>query len=181
MTPTVDVIFTTHFIQAVLLLTDAIFLSMSTPSPKVYVGYRDFRDQCGHSVSLKDVGPHLNRNHDFILPGLSGGRAWCLMIDSSFRLMTLLGAVLWSCLAGASAVLADHNITVDNADAQVMYTGAGAWTHGDVSAPFSPQSTFDSLFMVPQNMFTDSILPRVLLPQQGRPHRSSLTARPCTS
>jgi hypothetical protein len=53
--------------------------------------------------------------------------------------------VLWSCLAGASAVLADYNITVDDSDPRVQYTGS--WSHGSVSAPFSPPSTFDSSFI----------------------------------
>ncbi len=41
--------------------------------------------------------------------------------------------VLWLWLAGASAVLADRNITIDDFDLQIMYTGP--WRHENVSAP----------------------------------------------
>ena len=48
--------------------------------------------------------------------------------------------VLWSCLAGALAVLADRNITVDDFDPRIVYTGP--WKHENVSAPLpSPTST----------------------------------------
>lgn len=48
--------------------------------------------------------------------------------------------VLWSCLAGAFAVLADKNITVDDFDSRIVYTGP--WMHENVTAPLScPPST----------------------------------------
>jgi hypothetical protein len=61
--------------------------------------------------------------------------------------MTLLRAVLWSCLVSASAVLADYSITVDGTNGQAVYAPAGAWQDLEVSAPFSPQSTCDSSFI----------------------------------
>jgi hypothetical protein len=52
---------------------------------------------------------------------------------------------LWSCLASASAVLADYNITIDDTNAQIQYTGV--WAHEAVNAPFSSPSTFYSSFI----------------------------------
>jgi len=54
--------------------------------------------------------------------------------------MILNNFVLWSCLAGALAVLADRNITIDDLDRRVVYRDS--WNHDNVST-LTTLSTFD--------------------------------------
>jgi len=42
---------------------------------------------------------------------------------------------LWSCLAGALAVHAIKNITVDDFDPRIVYSNASGWTHENVQYP----------------------------------------------
>jgi len=63
--------------------------------------------------------------------------------------MIFTNFVLWLCLVGALAVLADRNITVDDFNPRIVYSGE--WKHENVSAPLPCPCTLRLIFVGPQS------------------------------
>jgi len=101
------------------------------------------------------------------------------ILISCCNLMILTNFVLWSCLVGALTVLADRNITVDDFDPRIVY--AGEWKHENVSTPLPCPHSADLCGVRVVRHLIDSIVPRVILSKQRRPHHSGSTAQLFTS